>query len=148
VNRLFGLTATSVFVVAIASTAVTIFQRDGLEMAELGYVVIWLAFLVLYRVGHSRWKQWDRVERHAVWHATTAREVSRTPAVFSSFGFVAAVGALVAYIFEWPGIVFNGLVATALGLIGFAVVIGAISWSSHGDPIAQPPPVESARTGS
>jgi hypothetical protein len=148
VNRLFGLTATSVFVIAIASTAVTIFQRDGLEMAELGYVVIWLAFLVLYRVGHSRWKQWDRVERHAVWHDTTAREVSRTPAVFSSFGFVAAVGALVAYVFEWPGPVFYGLVATALGLIGFAVVIGAISWSSHGDPIAQPPPVESARTGS
>ena len=148
VNRLFGLTATSVFVVAIGSTAVTIFQRDGLEMAELGYVVIWLAFLVLYRVGHSRWKQWDRVERHAVWHAATAREVSRTPAVFSSFGFVAAVGALVAYIFVWPELVFNGLVATALGLIGFAVVIGAISWSSHGDPIAQPPPVESARTGS
>jgi hypothetical protein len=144
-NRLFGIVATITFLVALASTLVTIFERDGLEMAELGYVAIWIGFLVLYRIGHSRWSQWDRVEREAAYHQPGVRAPSRLPPLISSIGFLVALAALVAYVFAWERQLFEALVAIALGLIGFAVVIGAISWSRHSDTIAAPPPVGSAR---
>jgi hypothetical protein len=146
-SRFLGVGATVLFLVAIASTVVTIFNRDGLEMAELGYVAIWLAFLVLYRIGHQRWRQWDRVERKAAY--LDPREVpapSRTPALVSAFGFLTATAALVAYTFDWAPEVFGALAISAITLIVVAILIGARAWSRHGDRTAEPPPVESART--
>jgi hypothetical protein len=145
-NRFLGVGATSLFLVAIASTLVTIFERDGLEMAELGYVAIWLAFLVLYRIGHHRWRQWDRVEREAAYLDAREPLPSRTPALVSSFGFLTATAALVAYIFAWPPEAFYALAISAIALIGVAIVLGARAWSRLGDSTAQPPPVESARS--
>ncbi|HET9456320.1 MAG TPA: hypothetical protein VFO78_03200, partial [Candidatus Limnocylindrales bacterium] len=146
-SRLLGVGATVLFLVAIASTAVTIFKRDGLEMAELGYVAIWLAFLVLYRIGHQRWRQWDRVERKAAYlDPGDVPAPSRTPALVSAFGFLTATVALVAYVFAWASEVVTALAISAFTLIVVAILIGARAWSRHGDPTAEPPPVESART--
>lgn len=142
-GRLFGLVSTTLFLIAIASAVVTIFQRPGLELAELGYIVIWAAFLILYQVGHSRWSQWDRVERYDAYGPPGHPIVTRKPAVVSSVGFVVAAFAIVAYVFAWPMPLLIGLITLAVALILIAITASSIWWR-RGDPVASPPPVDAA----
>ena len=140
---LFGFVSTVVFVLAMASSVITIFQRDGLELGELGYIFIWVAFLVLYKIGHSRWSQWDRVERIDSYGGPEQKLVTRGPAVVSSLGFVLAATAIIAYVFGWPIPVVGMFAAISIGLILTAIAWSAAAWQ-RGDPIAAPPPVGAA----
>ena len=107
-------------------------------MAELGYIVIWAAFLSLYKLGHIRWGQWDRVERYDAFQEPGHRPVTRSPALVSSVGFVVGSFAIVAYVFAWPMPVIVGLIAVASIMILAAIAASAIWWH-RGNPIAAPP---------
>lgn len=139
--RLFGAVSTTLFLIAMASAVVAIFHRDGLEMAELGYIVIWAAFLLLYKIGHNRWSQWDRVERFDAYGRPGHVWVTRKPALVSTFGFLAASFAVVAYVFAWPQPVLIGMIVVAVVLIVSAMAASALWWR-RGDPYAAPPAVD------
>jgi hypothetical protein len=141
--RLFGVVSTTLFLVAIASAVITIFQRDGLEVAELGYVFIWIAFLALYWIGHSRWSQWDRIERSDAFAQPGNPLSTRRPVALSCLGFLTAAVAIVAYVFDQPMAVVAVVGAVAILMVVGSIVWGAIVWN-RGDPIAAPPPVDAA----
>jgi hypothetical protein len=141
--RLFGVVSTTLFLIAIASAVIAIFRRDGLEMAELGYIVIWIAFLALYRIGHSRWSQWDRIERSDAFGPPGDPVSSRRPVGLSCLGFLTAAVAIVAYVFDLPMAIVGGLSAAAIAMIVASIAWGAMAWN-RGDPIAAPPPVDAA----
>jgi hypothetical protein len=137
-GRLFGSLSTTLFLIAMASAVVAIFQRPGLETAELGYIVIWATFLSLYKLGYSRWSQWDRVERYDALQGPDHSIVTRKPALVSSIGFVVATFAIVAYVFAWPYQLLIGLIALSVVLILASIAASSIWWH-RGDPIAAPP---------
>lgn len=141
--RLFGVVSTFLFLIAMASAVITIFQRDGLEMAELGYVFIWVAFLALYAVGQSRWSQWDRVERADAFAAPDVPPSTRRPVALSCLGFLTAAAAIVAYVFEGPVAVVAGMGAAAIAMILVSIAWGGAAWD-RSDAIAAPPPVDAA----
>jgi hypothetical protein len=141
--RLFGVVSTTLFLIAMVSSVIAIFQRDGLEMAELGYVVIWVAFLALYRIGHSRWSQWDRIERSDAFARPDDPPSSRRPVALSCLGFLTAAVAIVAYVFNQPMAIVGGASAAAIAMIVGSIIWGAKVWN-RGDPIAAPPPVDAA----
>jgi hypothetical protein len=135
--------STTLFLIAMASAIIAIFQRDGLEMAELGYIVIWLAFLVLYRIGHSRWSQWDRIERSDAFARPGNPLSSRRPVALSCLGFLTADVAIIAYVFDLPTTIVAAVSAAAIAIILGSIAWGAVAWD-RGDPIAAPPPVDAA----
>ena len=141
--RLFGVVSTALFLIAMASAVIAIFRRDGLEIAELGYIVIWIAFLALYRIGHSRWSQWDRIERADAFGPPGGPVSSRQPVALSCLGFLTAAVAIVAYVFDLPMTIVGGLSAAAIVMIVGSIAWGAMAWN-RGDPIAAPPPVDAA----
>jgi hypothetical protein len=141
--RLFGVVSTTLFLIAIASAVIAIFQRDGLEMAELGYVFIWIAFLALYWIGHSRWSQWDRIERSDAFARPGEPLSTRRPVALSCLGFLTAAVAIVTYVFGQPITLVAAVSAAAIGLILASIAWGATVWN-RGDPIAAPPPVDAA----
>ena len=141
--RLFGVVSTTLFLIAMASAVITIFQRDGLEVAELGYVFIWIAFLALYRIGHSRWSQWDRIERSDAFARPGDPLATRRPVALSCLGFLTAAIAVVAYVFELPIAIVATVSATAIAMILGSIAWGAWAWD-RGDQIAAPPPVDAA----
>lgn len=141
--RLFGVVSTTLFLIAIVSAVIAIFQRDGLEVAELGYVFIWFAFLALYRIGHSRWSQWDRIERSDAFARPGDPLSTRRPVALSCVGFLTAEVAIVAYVFDQPTVIVAGVSAAAIAMILGSIAWGATAWN-RGDPIAAPPPVDAA----
>jgi hypothetical protein len=149
-TRLFAVGAMVLFVAAMASAVMVIFERPDLEVGELGYVVIWLAFLMLYKAGLARWTQWDRVERRAAYAKSPDVTTSRVPVWLSMAGFTVAGLALVVWFLDW-GVSFGGWPASAwigaLGLIlvGVAIVVGSQAWRDADNSISSPGAVDSAR---
>jgi hypothetical protein len=145
ITRLYTGGATIVFVAAMVSSVIVMFRRPNLEHGELGYVVIWASFLILYRIGHDRWSQWDRVERHAAYAESPNETRSRVPVWISMAGFVAAGLAVILWVLPELSdatVVFTGL---AIVLIVVAIVVGARLWPDEGNPITNLQAVESAR---
>jgi hypothetical protein len=144
-TRLYAAVAMVAFVAAIASAVIVIFRRPGLEHGELGYIVIWGAFLILYRLGHDRWSQWDRVERRAAYQESPDVITRRFPVWLSMTGFVLAGIAVVLWILPEltaPTIVIGGLAGL---MIVVAMLVGARMWSDEGNPITDLSSVDSAR---
>lgn len=149
-SRLFASGAIVVFVAAMVSAVKVIFERPDLEVGELGYIVIWVAFAVLYRIGYARWSQWDRVERRQAYLEDAEPRVRREPVWLSIAGFLVVGLALAVWFLDW-GASFGGWPASAwiggLGLVvvGVAVVAGTRTWRDAENPICAPGAVDSAR---
>jgi hypothetical protein len=144
-TRAFGTVAAVVFIAAIACAGVAIFGPDGLPDAETAYVVIWVTFVILYRLGLSRWHHWDHLERHIACEPTADRPVNRWPAYLTSAALLLAVGAVSIAILDWE----NGrrfviaLLIVAAGVAGAGYIVGTAVARNRSDPIAAPDSVES-----
>jgi hypothetical protein len=145
ITRLYAAGAAIVFLAAMVSAVLVIFRRPHLEVAELGYALIWLSFAVMYRIGHDRWRQWDRVERRAAYAMSPDVAPSRFPVWWSMAGFVAAGIAVVLWLI--PGYTQLTFAASliAIVLVAFAIASGAFIWRASGTQIGAPTAVESAR---
>jgi hypothetical protein len=149
-TRLFAIVATTIFIAAMASAVMAIFERPDLEVGELGYAVIWLAFIVLYKIGFGRWAQWDRVERRAAYAESDTETRSRVPVWMSMAGFLLAGIAFVVLFLDW-GASFAGWPAAAwIGGVGVVLIVGAIVvgsqvWAETENAISSPGAVDSAR---
>jgi hypothetical protein len=147
----FASIAVVLFAFAMASAVFAIFERPGLEVGELGYAVIWAAFILLYKLGQGRWSVWDRIERRVAYRASPEETVRRRSVWLSMFGFVFAGAGLVLWVLDPPFAPFE--VASwvwALGaggvLIAAAVALGAlVDWTGAENPINSPGAVQSAR---
>ena len=144
-TRLYAAAASAIFIAAMISAVLVMFRRPGLEHGELGYLVIWIAFLALFRIGHDRWSQWDRVERRAAYAESPDVTVSRHPVWVSMAGFVAAGIAIV--LWALPDMTDA---TVAVGVVAFILILasiayGARSWSDKANPITNLSAVESAR---
>jgi hypothetical protein len=145
-TRAFGIAAAVVFIGALACSIVAIFGPDGLPDAEVAYLVIWLTFVVIYRLGMSRWQHWDRLERQIACETIAERSVNRWPAYLTSFALLLTTAAVSVAILgweHWSNFVL-ALLILALGAAGAGYIIGTAASRGRRDPIAAPDPVESA----
>jgi hypothetical protein len=143
--RLYAAGTIVVFLAAMASAVLVIFRRPNLEHGELGYIVIWAAFIVLYRIGLDRWTQWDRIERRAAYEAAPDVLRSRVPVQISIAGFVAAGFGLIAWIVPGYSEVTVVTMIVAVILVGVAIVAGWVLWHGGSSPVTSLPPVDSGR---
>ena len=119
-------------------------------MGELGYAVIWIAFILLYRLGIGRWTQWDRIERRMAYRKSPDETVRRRSVWLSMIGFLLAGVALSLWFLKtgWGlfGFPIEHLVGAAgAALIGAAVAVGSVDWRGGENAISSPGAVESAR---
>ena len=145
-TRAFGSAAAVVFIAALACSVVAIFGPNGLPDAEVAYVVIWLTFLVMYRLGMSRWQHWDRLERQIACETVAERAVNRWPAYLTSLALVLATAA--ARLRSWAGrsgpTSWSRCSSLPSALAGAGYIIGTAASRGRRDPIAAPDPVETA----
>jgi hypothetical protein len=149
-TRLFAGAAVVAFAAAMASAVLTIFKRTDLEVGELGYAVIWLAFILLYKLGTGRWTQWDRIERRVAYRVSPTEIVRRRSVWLSMIGFTLVAVALSLWFLDPPwallGFPIEAWIAAAgVALIGAAIVVGALDWNGNENVISSPGAVESAR---
>jgi hypothetical protein len=149
-TRLFAAGAVIVFAAAMASAVLAIFERPDLEVGELGYAVIWIAFILLYKLGMGRWTQWDRIERRMAYRNSPDETVRRRSVWLSMIGFLLAGVAFSLWFLNsgWGlfGFPIEHLVGAAgAALIGAAVVVGSVDWRGAENAISSPGAVESAR---
>jgi pimeloyl-ACP methyl ester carboxylesterase len=149
-TRLFAIVATTIFIAAMASAVMVIFERKNLEVGELGYAVIWLAFIALYKVGFGRWDQWDRVERRAAYAESDEETRSRLPVWMSMAGFLLVGVAFVVLFLNWSATFAGWPAAAWIGGAGVVIVIAAIGlgsqvWGDTENAISSPGAVDSAR---
>lgn len=147
-TRAFGIAAAVVFIAALVCTIVAIFGPAGLPDAEVAYLVIWLTFVVIYRLGMSRWQHWDRLERQIACETLAVRPVNRWPAYLTSLALLLTTAAISIAILgwdEWARFVI-ALLILAVGASGAGYVIGTAASRGRRDPIAAPEPVETATT--
>ncbi len=145
-TRAFGVVAAVVFIAAMTCAAVGIFGPDGLPDAEVSYVVIWATFLVIYRLGMSRWQHWDRLERAIACEPIANRAVNRWPAYLTSLALLfttAAVSIAILDVAHWWRFVLAFLVLGA-GVATAAYIAGTAASRGRHDPNAAPGPVETA----
>ena len=147
-TRAFGIAAAVVFIAALACSIVAIFGPNGLPDAEVAYVVIWLTFVVIYRLGMSRWQHWDRLERQIACEAVAERAVNRWPAYLTSLALLLTTAAASVAILGWPqwSNFVLALLILAVGAAGAGYIIGTAASRGRRDPIAAPDPVETATT--
>lgn len=149
-TRLFAGGAVVVFAAAMASAVLAIFERPDLEVGELGYAVIWICFIVLYKLGVERWTQWDRIERRMAYRESPNETVRRRSVWLSMIGFTTVAAALSLWFLD-PDLALLGLsierwvVAAGVALIGAAIVLGSVDWKGAENVISSPGAVESAR---
>jgi hypothetical protein len=144
-SRFYAGLTMLIFVAAIASSVLVMFRRPGLEHGELGYVVIWTAFLLLYRIGRDRWAQWDRVERQAAYESSPDVRRSRLPVQISILGFVVAGLAIVAWILPGGTVITVTLAIVSVVIVGIAIVAGWLVWPARDTPMTSLSAVDSAR---
>jgi len=149
-TRLLAAGAVVGFAAAMVSAVLTIFRRPDLEVGELGYAVIWLAFVVLYKAGVGRWMQWDRVERRVAYRAEPDATVRRRSVWLSMTGFVLAGLALSVWLLQLGPAVLGWHVAAGLAGAGAisivtAILVGSYDWRGAENPISAPGAVETAR---
>jgi hypothetical protein len=134
----------------MASAVLAIFQRPDLEVGELGYAVIWLGFILLYKLGSGRWTEWDRVERRVAYRESPTETVRRRSVWLSMIGFTLAAAALSFWFLDsgWALLGYpieRWIGAAGVALIGAAVVVGSVDWKGAENVISSPGAVESAR---
>jgi hypothetical protein len=147
-TRAFGFAAAAAFVVALACSIVAIFGPDGLPDAEVAYLVIWVAFAVIYRLGRARWQHWDQLERQIACETVAQRGVNRWPAYLTSLALLlmtAAVSIAILGWDDWSRFVI-ALVILAVGISSAGYIIGTAASRGRRDQIAAPDPVETATT--
>jgi hypothetical protein len=149
-TRLFAGGAVVVFAAAMASAVLAIFERTNLEVGELGYAVIWLGFILLYKLGSGRWTQWDRIERRVAYHESPTDTVRRRSVWLSMIGFTLVAVALALWFLNPPWALLGfpieaWIAAVGVALIGAAIVVGSFDWKGNENVISSPGAVESAR---
>jgi hypothetical protein len=144
-SRIYAGVAIGVFLAAMVCAILVMFRRPGLEHGELGYLVIWGAFILLYRLGLDRWNQWDRVERLAAYQESPDVTRSRVPVRISIAGFVTAGFGLVFWIIPGFTPITVLLFVVAVILVGAAIVAGWAQWPTQSPTVAALPAVDSAR---
>jgi hypothetical protein len=143
--RLFGIVAVTAFTIAMVAAVLSMFERSALETGELGYIVIWLAFGILYRVGHDRWSQWDRAERRWAYDPDDPDPLRRRAVWFSMFGFTAAVAALMLFLLDVAMPLAFAFAVIAVVLVLVSATISSRDWTSAGNPITEPGAIVTAR---
>ena len=155
-TRGFSVIATTAFAAAMAASVFVIFDRPGLETGELGYVVIWALFIVLYKVGVNRWSQWDRIERQRAYYASANATVRRRSVWLSMLGFPLAGLGLAGWLLGWAAEIgplpfvgtvpiYWALLVAGGAFVLAAIAVGSIDWRDEENPINSPGAVELAR---
>ena len=145
-TRAFGIVGAVVFIVAMACAVVGIFGPVGLPDAEVAYVVIWVVFAVMYKLGMSRWKHWDSLERQIACETVAARPVNRWPAYLTSLALLLTTGAVSIAILGWPdwSNFVVALLVLAIGVASAAYIVGTATSRGRRDANASPDPIETA----
>ena len=145
-TRAFGGVAAAIFIGALTCTVVAIFGPEGLPDAEVAYVVIWAAFLIMYRLGMSRWHHWDRLERTIASELEGEQQVWRWPAYLTSFALLFGTAAISIAILGWDDLrrYALALLVLAAGFSAVGYIIGTANARGKRDPLAAPDPVETA----
>jgi uncharacterized membrane protein len=112
--------------------------------------VIWLGFILLYKLGSGRWTQWDRIERRVAYHESPTDTVRRRSVWLSMIGFTLVAVALSLWFLNPPWALLGfpveaWIVAAGVALIGAAIVVGSFDWKGSENVISSPGAVESAR---
>ena len=149
-TRLFAGGAVVMFAAAMASAVLAIFRRTDLEVGELGYAVIWLGFILLYKLGTGRWTQWDRIERRVAYRESPTLTVRRRSVWLSMVGFTLVAAALSLWFLNsgWALMGFpieRWIGVAGVALIGAAIAVGSFDWKGSENVISSPGAVESAR---
>jgi hypothetical protein len=146
-TRAFGIVAAVVFIAAMACAAVAIFGPAGLPDAEVSYVVIWATFVVIYRLGMSRWQHWDRLERQIACEPIATRAVNRWPAYLTSAAMLLTTAAVSIAILGWAQwwrfVIALLVLGAGVAIAGY--IVGTAASRGRHDPTSAPGPVESAR---
>jgi hypothetical protein len=147
-TRAFGSVAAVIFIAAMACAVVAIFGPEGLPDAEVAYVVIWAAFVIMYRLGMVRWHHWDRLERQIASETVAPATLWRWPAYLTSLALLLTTAAISIFILGWNREDWRGyavaLLVLAAGAAGAGYIIGTASSRGRRDPVAAPDPVETA----
>lgn len=141
----YATAATVLFILALACSALSFLRSPELERAEISYVAIWAVALALLTAGTARWAGWDRVERRIAYGPVAAVAVDRRPVLFTSVGFVALAGTLMALTLAGPSVWVVYAAVAGVACIAIGAGLGAYVWRGYGNPVAAPDSVESAR---
>ena len=149
-TRLFAAGAVILFAAAMASAVLAIFERPDLEVGELGYAVIWISFILLYKLGTGRWTQWDRIERRMAYRKSPDVTVRRRSVWLSMIGFTLGMAALSLWFLNsgWAPLeipIERWVGAAGVALIGAAILVGSVDWKDAENAINSPGAVETAR---
>jgi hypothetical protein len=141
-----GGVGSALFVVALVAAVLAIFKRPGIELAELAYAGIWLAFVIAYRIGHSFWRLWDRRERQDAYDLEVAPTVNRWPAIVGAASLTMVAVSLAVWVLGLAVEIPILLTVASAVLAAFTLYLAGQASKGAADPVSAPGPVMSARS--
>jgi len=141
-----GGVGSALFVLALVAAVLAIFKRPGIELAELAYAGIWLAFVIAYRIGHSFWRLWDRRERQDAYDLDVAEKVNRWPAIVGAASLTMVAVSLAVWVLGLAVEIPILLTVASAVLAAFTLYLAGQATKGAADPLSAPGPVMSARS--
>jgi hypothetical protein len=141
-----GGVGSALFVLALVAAVLAIFKRPGVELAELAYAGIWIAFVIAYRIGHSFWRLWDRRERQEAYDLEVAEKVNRWPAIVGAASLTMVAVSLSVWVLGLAVEIPVLLTVASAVLAAFTLYLAGQATKGAADPLSAPGPVMSARS--
>jgi hypothetical protein len=141
-----GGVGSALFVLALVAAVLAIFKRPGVELAELAYAGIWIAFVIAYRIGHSFWRLWDRRERQDAYDLEVAEKVNRWPAIVGAASLTMVAVSLSVWVLGLAVEIPILLTVASAVLAAFTLYLAGQATKGAADPLSAPGPVMSARS--
>jgi hypothetical protein len=141
-----GSVGSALFIVALVAAVLAIFKRPGIELAELAYAAIWIAFVIAYRIGHAFWRLWDRRERQDAYDLEVAAKVNRWPAIVGAASLTMVAVSLSVWVLGLAVEIPILLTVASAVLAAFTLYLAGQASTGSADPVSAPGPVMSARS--